>query len=108
MPEIDFWPQWLAEIYGPAPEGPRRREVALRRDAKQMRDAMDRLARASAALAPEPPARTRVPREYTAEEMRKARIELGIEPARPPQDRNRRDSAAVWEPLEATEPLGTA
>lgn len=27
------WPDWLAAIYGPRPEGPRRRAEALARDA---------------------------------------------------------------------------
>jgi hypothetical protein len=44
---------------------------------------------------------TQVERDYTPEEMRRARIELGIEPAPPLYDRERRDSVAdAREPLE--------
>lgn len=38
------WPYWLEEIYGPWPEGPRRRAEALRQDAERRREIERRLA----------------------------------------------------------------
>jgi hypothetical protein len=39
----DPWPHWLEEIYGPLPEGPRRREEALRQTAEHKREVEQRL-----------------------------------------------------------------
>jgi hypothetical protein len=42
-PQLDPWPHWLEEIYGPEPEGPRRRVEALRQDAERRREIERRL-----------------------------------------------------------------
>jgi hypothetical protein len=34
-PSDPLWPDWLRDIYGPAPAGPRRRAKALREDAER-------------------------------------------------------------------------
>lgn len=43
VPADPRWPHWLEEIYGPWPEGPRRREKALRKDRERLREIERRL-----------------------------------------------------------------
>jgi hypothetical protein len=50
-----LWPDWLRDIYGPAPAGPRRRAKALREDAERKRQIEARL-RERLPPAPRPPA----------------------------------------------------
>jgi len=77
--EDPAWPDWLAAIYGPAPKGPRVRAEALRKDAER-KAAIDRrldampFRRLEDETKPPPP-----PHTYTADELRRARIALGIE-----------------------------
>jgi hypothetical protein len=72
-----LWPDWLRDIYGPAPAGPRRREKALAADAERKRQIEARL-RERLPPAPRPPAPAKKP-DTTAEDMRQARIALGLE-----------------------------
>ena len=76
--EDPAWPDWLAAIYGPAPKGPRLRAKALRKDAERKAAIEKRLDGTPAAAAPMQPT-TRAERTYSADEMRAARIALGIE-----------------------------
>ena len=83
--ENPYWPKWLEAIYGPEPEGPRKRAKALKRDAKHKAAVEARLD----ALPPAPPAtQPKAPpeRTYTADELRRARIALDIEPAADPDE----------------------
>jgi len=72
------WPQWLVEIYGPAPIGPRKRAKALKADAERKAEIearLDGLPHAPPDMRPKaPPAR-----EQSAGELRRARIALGID-----------------------------
>lgn len=77
-PEDPLWPDWLAAIYGPAPAGPRKRAEALRIDAEHKRKVNARLDELHAPPAPSPPVAA-AEREYTPEELRRARVALGIE-----------------------------
>ena len=83
--ENPYWPKWLEAIYGPEPEGPRKRAKALEKDAKRkaaVEARLDALPHAPPATQPKaPPAHT-----YTADELRRARLALGIEPAADPDE----------------------
>jgi len=78
MADDPDWPDWLAAIYGPAPKGPRLRAEALRKDAERKAVIEKRLDGTPAAAAPMQPT-TRAERTYTPDELRRARIALGIE-----------------------------
>lgn len=41
--QLNRWPYWLEEIYGPWPEGPRRRAEALKEDAERKQEIERRL-----------------------------------------------------------------
>lgn len=79
MTDDPHWPDWLRDIWGPAPEGPRKRAAEIARYAAARKAAQERLD--ALASQPAPPAKpVRPPREYTAVDMRQARIELKLEP----------------------------
>lgn len=84
-PPDSSWPDWLADIYGPAPIGPQRRAEAFRKAEERNREIEARLREMIPPIQRPPGARQK--QDITAEDLRQARIALGLEPPDEPDER---------------------